>query len=75
MRRNTRTYIALIGLMLAALFFVACTSSAASTDDGNDGSVAAADDGRARGGRSTTPVRYFLRCRSDSGLSRPQQAH
>ena len=44
MRRNFGTYIALIGMMLAALFFVACSSDAGSDADADHDDTAADHD-------------------------------
>ncbi|MBT5773655.1 MAG: multicopper oxidase domain-containing protein [Dehalococcoidia bacterium] len=45
MRRKTTSFLALIALVAAGLFFVACGSSDAGTDDDHDDTAAAADDG------------------------------
>lgn len=45
MRRKTTSFVALIALVAAGLFFVACGSSDSDADDGHDDTVAAADDG------------------------------
>ena len=44
MRRNFGTYIALIGMMFAALFFVACSSSDTTADDGHADATADHDE-------------------------------